>query len=134
MVIKCPESISALVYSMKHPYLWTLMVWAIAAIGYFLMASKSESLIPLAFATSGSIAFVGCMPLIKNERNILHWICGITGCVLSQVWCILTAGFIPILLWWLAYCIMLILTKQTNKWCFWLEMWCISSVAGTYLT
>ena len=131
--MKIPDSISAMVYSMKYPYLWTLMIWIIAAVGYFLMTSKSESLIPLAFATSGSIAFVGCMPLIKNENNILHWICGIIGCALSQVWCILTAGFIPILLWWVAYCIMLILTKQTSKWSFWLEMWCIGSVVGIYL-
>ena len=129
MIIKFPESISALVYSMKHPYLWTLMVWAIAIIGYILMASKP--FIPLSFISCACIAFVGCMPLIKGEHNTLHWILGILGCVFSQIWCICVAGILPMLMWWYLYCILLttlICIEKANTWCFWLELWCMIGV------
>lgn len=77
-----------MVYTMKRPYLWTLMVWAIAAVGYWLMATVGN--VPVAFLYLASIVFVGAMPLIKGKHNTLHWICGITGCAASQLWCVLT--------------------------------------------
>ena len=132
--IRIPDSISAMVYNMKHPYLWTLMVWAIAAIGYTLMVSKSEQLIPLAFASCACISFVGCMPLIKGEHNTLHWVFGITGCVLSQLWCILVAGICRLLIWWWLWCVLVIILiciQQARTWCFWLEIWCMMAVTGT---
>lgn len=128
-----PDSISAMVYSMKHPYLWTLMVWTIAAVGYVLMAATSESLIPLAFATCVCITFVGCMPLIKGEHNTLHWVFGIAGCVLSQLWCILAAGFAPVLLWWCLWCVVmavLLYADRARIWCLLMELWCMATVCA----
>lgn len=134
--MKIPESISAMVYSMKHPALWTLMVWAIAAVGYWLMATVGN--VPVAFLYLASIAFVGAMPLIKGEHNTLHWICGITGCAASQLWCVLTCvttdGSMPVVAAWLcawALYAAIMLCARFRHWCFWMEVWCMASVVMT---
>ena len=132
MKIRIPDSISAMVYTMRHPVLWTLMVWAIAAIGYWLMCSASEDYVPLAFVSMACIGFVGAMPLIKNDNNTLHWVCGIGGCVLSQIWCILVTGLTPVVAWWWAYSVLLTIllcTEHARQWCFWMELWCMAAVA-----
>lgn len=126
-----PDSISAMVYTMKRPHLWTLMVWAIAIGGYALMAATAERLIPLAFAACACIAFVGCMPLIRGDHNTLHWVLGVAGCVLSQVWCGVVGGLWPLLGWWLAWgLLMFVLCRvgQGRTWCFWMEVWCMAAV------
>lgn len=120
-----------MVYSMKRPHLWTLMVWAIAAVGYWLMAATSERLIPLAFAACGCIAFVGCMPLIRGEHNTLHWVLGISGCALSQVWCLLVGGLWPLLAWWSVWLVamgVLWAAGHGRVWCFVMEVWCMAAV------
>lgn len=45
-----------MVYTMKRPYLWTLMVWAIAAVGYWLMATVGN--VPVAFLYLASVVIV----------------------------------------------------------------------------
>ena len=131
--MKIPESISAMVYSMKHPALWTLMVWAIAAVGYWLMATVGN--VPVAFLYLASIVFVGAMPLIKGKHNTLHWICGITGCAASQLWCVLTCvtteGYMPVVAAWIcvwALYAAIMLCARFRHWCFWMEVWCMASV------
>ncbi len=131
--MKIPESISAMVYSMKHPALWTLMVWAIAAVGYWLMCRDGDGYVPIAFLYLACIAFVGCMPLIKGEHNTLHWICGITGCAASQVWCVLmaiTKPLPPVGIWVTAWALfgIIMLCARLRHWCFWLEVWCMVMV------
>lgn len=129
-----PDSISAMVYSMKRPHLWTLMVWAIAVAGYWLMAATSERLVPLAFAACACIVFVGCMPLIRGNHNTLHWVFGVTGCVLSQLWCALVAGLWPLLAWWAGWCVVMGVLWAVGKgrvWCFVMEVWCMASVLGS---
>ena len=134
-VMRIPDSISAMVYTMRHPVLWTVMVWAIAVTGYTVMAKACEEHIPLAFAAMGCIAFVGCMPLIRNDSNTLHWVCGIGGCVLSQLWCVLalisesdalsaTAVMVSL---WAAY-LAVMLCARFAHWCFWMELWCMAGV------
>lgn len=133
--MRIPDSISAMVYTMKHPISWTLMVWAIAIAGYILMVSVCEGYIPLAFAAMGCIAFVGCMPLIRNDSNTLHWVCGVSGCVLSQLWCVLalisesgalSATAIMMSLW--AAYLAVMLCARFAHWCFWMELWCMAGV------
>ena len=132
-MMKIPDSISAMVYTMRHPHMWTLMVWAIAAIGYWLMCSASEDYVPLAFVSMACIGFVGAMPLIKNDSNTLHWVCGIGGCVLSQVWCVVTAMAKPLpavgllVTAWAVYGVVMVCARG-RKWCFWLEVWCMAMV------
>lgn len=133
--MRIPDSISATVYTMRHPVLWTIMVWAIAVTGYILMVMACEEHIPLAFTAMGCIAFVGCMPLIRNDSNTLHWVCGIGGCVLSQLWCVLallsggdalsaTAVMASL---WAAY-LAVMLCARFAHWCFWMELWCMAGV------
>lgn len=46
-----PDSISALVYKMRHPWLWTLGMWAVAFLGCFTMIPYNESYAGVAFAS-----------------------------------------------------------------------------------
>ena len=128
--MKIPDSISAMVYSMRHPYLWTLMVWAIAVVGYLLMCMTSKDYVPVAFTYLACISFVGCMPLISGEHNTMHWAFGITGCAASQLWCLLVAmdnSWQVVEIWvtaWVLYGIIM-LCAFFKHWCFWMEVWCM---------
>lgn len=135
-MMNIPDSISAMVHTMS-PVLWTLMVWTIALAGYCLMAVASEQYIPVAFAATACLLFVGSMPLIGEEGNILHWAFGILGCALTQLWCllVLTSAY-ALLLWWTAYAVVLVLMAIKGclrTWCFWLETWCMLAVAMTLI-
>ena len=120
---------------------WFTLVWADARLRPQLhalaamQAMACEEHIPLAFAAMGCIAFVGCMPLIRNDSNTLHWVCGIGGCVLSQLWCVLalisesdalsaTAVMVSL---WAAY-LAVMLCARFAHWCFWMELWCMAGV------
>lgn len=132
--MKIPESISAMVYSMKHPALWTLMVWAIAAVGYWLMAGVLGRYIPLAFAVLACMVFVGAMPLLRHEENTKHYIFAAVGGVLSQLWCILVAGFWWIFLWWWLWCVVMIVLLYFGKarfWCLLIELWAMAAAVWT---
>ena len=66
---KIPDSISALVYGMKHSIFWTLGVWTFAALGLVFMLPYDENYASVAFLSCACIVIVGAMPLIKKEAN-----------------------------------------------------------------
>lgn len=131
-MMKVPDSVSAMVYTMKHPHMWTLMVWAIAATGYVLMCKMSDEYVPVAFVACCALAFVGVMPLVRNERNTLHNIMGVVAGVVSQLWCVLVAGIGPMVAWWWLYAVVLtcmLCLGCGRKWCLVAELWCMAGVA-----
>lgn len=126
-----PDSISALVYKMRHPWLWTLGMWAVAFFGCWTMIPYNESYAGVAFASCACIAFVGAMPLIPGEHNTLHNIIGIIGCLLSQLWVALAGDWQVLFLWWWAFVIILLAMVKYGlgwKWCLVAEMWCLLAV------
>lgn len=82
-----PESISALVYTFKHKWLWTLWLWLttlltlIPAIDHLSRVGMEF----LGFGTFSCIMFCGAMPLFDKDNIKWHWITGIAGCILSQL-------------------------------------------------
>ena len=85
-----PESISALVYVFRHRWEWTLWMWSVA----FLTCIPSISALDrigmgfLGFGTLACLIFCAAMPLFDKDNNVLHWVFGTSGCVLSQ-FCVL---------------------------------------------
>lgn len=126
-----------MVYSMKHPVLWTVMVWAIAVVGYVMMCMTGEDHVPVAFVYLSCIAFVGAMPLIKGDHNTMHWLFGITGCAASQLWCVLQCAaadsitpLCSVVTLWALY-LVIMLCARMRHWCFWMEVWCMAAVIMT---
>lgn len=85
---KLPDSISALVYALpsKWQWVWTLWLWAVN----LLMCIPLIDVLPeiwkfLGFLTLACLGFVGAMPLINEDSKNMHWIFGISGCILSQI-------------------------------------------------
>lgn len=117
-----PESISAL--SRKHGVKWTRCMWLCAFLGMCLLGDKEYGWIALIACTC--LALVGCMPLIQGKHNTAHNILGASSCLLSQLWVALAGDWWWLMVWWLIYLILFPFTQ--NKWCFWVEIWCITSV------
>jgi len=127
-----PDSISALVYGMKHDIWWILGVWAVAGCGLATMIPHSSTYAGIAFASCFCLALVGAMPLVKGEHNTLHNIFGIAACLLSQLWVFLVGNRIHLFFLWTLYLIVLLLLLINNKetkWCFFAEIWCFISIA-----
>ena len=83
-----PESISAIVYTFGKAgrWTWTLFIFICA----FLLApplieALDEPYQPIGFITAASLAFCGAMPLVMNEPNTGHYICGIIAGASSQI-------------------------------------------------
>ena len=133
---KIPDSISALVYGMKHSIFWTLGVWTFAALGLVFMLPYDENYASVAFLSCDCIVIVGAMPLIKKEANTLHNIFGIVGCLLSQLWTAIAGDISFLYQWWVLYPLLLIalfLFGYERKWCFFAEIWCAVSIIYTLL-
>ena len=82
-----PESISAIVYVFKHKWLWTLWLWLVALLT-LIPCIEILSRIGMEFLGFGTLAclmFCGAMPLFDEEHIKWHWICGVSGCILSQI-------------------------------------------------
>lgn len=121
-----PDSISALVYGLKHDTIWTLGVWASAILGMLTMIPHNDTYQSVAFIACACLAMVGIMPLVKGQHNTLHNIFGISACGLSQLWVGLVGNWEFLIVWWVLYAISLVITKP--KWCFVAEVWCIISI------
>lgn len=84
-----PDSLSALVYDLptKQQWLWTLWMWAIAVtVGIPLIDRMDGSMFQfLAFFTMVSLAFCGAIPIVRNERNNVHYGLAIVAGVTSQL-------------------------------------------------
>ena len=82
-----PESISSMVYTLKHRWLWTLWIWAVA----FLTCIPAVTALDrigmgfLGFGTLACILFCGAMPLFLKDNTTAHWVSGTAGCILSQL-------------------------------------------------
>ena len=87
--MKIPDSISAMVYDMKYPWMWTIFIWTLAFIGLFNMLPCNELYESIAFLSCGCLGLLGAAPLIKGEKNIAHYILAIIAGILSQVWVLL---------------------------------------------
>lgn len=123
---KLPDSISAMVYAFGKAGRWTWTAW-IFLCAFLIMPPLIEAMPDnvrfLAFFMAASLAFCGAMPLMMNEKNTGHYVCGILAGIFSQIcvaiichWC---------LLWWL---LLLIIPFCDKKWYLpGLPMWMINS-------
>lgn len=84
-----PESISGLVYDLpaKQQWLWSVWVWSMAfTVGIPLIDRMNGSMFQfLAFFTMVSLIFCGAVPLVRNERNTVHYGLAIVAGVSSQL-------------------------------------------------
>jgi hypothetical protein len=84
-----PESMSAVVYDLpkRQQWLWTLWMWAIAvAVGIPLIDRMGGSMFQfLAFFTMVSMVFCGAIPIVRKERNTVHYGLAIVAGVTSQL-------------------------------------------------
>lgn len=92
--MRIPESISQVVYGIRHPWVWTLMVWAVAGAAMPLMLEVSGAwwMELTAFVCCGLGFAVGCVPLVCGEENRAHYVLAVAVGVLSQAW-VLTAFY-----------------------------------------
>ena len=126
-----PNSISSMVYGMKHPSMWTIPIWGIATLGLLTMPQYDRYYAGMAFASCACLVFCGAMPLVRNESNLLHNILGIAACVTSQLWCVFAGEwYVPFVLW-AEY--LLMLPFMEGKWCFWAEVMCLFVVVVTLM-
>lgn len=91
-----PESISAIVFTMKHPWLWSVWLWASTlTLAPSLLNALPEKWQFFGFLALASLLFTGVFPLIDKEHKRWHYILSITAGVLLQL-CVLF-----ICQWWL---------------------------------
>ena len=82
-----PDSISAIVYVFRHRWLWTLWLWLVALLT-LIPCIEILSRIGMEFLGFGTLAclmFCGTMPLFDKDNVRWHWVCGVSGCILSQI-------------------------------------------------
>lgn len=119
--MKIPDSISAMVYDMKYPWMWIIMIWTLTFIGLFIMMPSI-----VAFLSCACLGFVGAMPLIKNEKNTAHYVLAIIAGVLSQIWVLLVnykALFI-----WVLFLLLMCIPNLRPKWCLIVEIICLLAI------
>lgn len=84
-----PDSISAIVFDMKHPWLWSVWLWAVTiTLAPSLLEAMPENWQALAFLTLAFLMFTGVLPLIDKEHRRWHYVCGFLAGLFSQacVW------------------------------------------------
>lgn len=89
--MKClPDSISALVFAFKYKWLWTVWIWAVSLLTLIPAIDRLShiGMEALGFGSLACLMFCGAMPLVDKENTTMHWVFGVSGCVLSQccVW------------------------------------------------
>lgn len=135
-----PESISALVYVFRWRWLWTVWLWLVALLT-LIPCIEILSRIGMEFLGFGTLAclmFCGAVPLFMKDNVVMHWVCGVSGCILSQ-FCVWFISYEWLGLW--MACLFLIgagyvqpqgwLGKATkDKWVFLAESTCYLSLMG----
>lgn len=130
-----PDSISAIVYTFGKPgrLMWILWMFLCA----FLVLPPLIEAMPdnvqfLAFFTGASLAFCGAMPLVKNERNDGHYICGIIAGIFSQI-CVVYICRECMAVWFLLPIARILMSRETFYRIFVLilEMICTSTIILT---
>lgn len=81
-----PDSISATVFVFKYKWLWTVWIWAVSLLTLIPAIDRLSQIgmEALGFGSLACLVFCGAMPLIDKDNTDLHWVFGISGCVLSQ--------------------------------------------------
>lgn len=136
-----PESISALVYVFRWKWLWTLWLWLVALLT-LIPCIEILSRIDMEFLGFGTLAclmFCGAVPLFMKDNVVMHWVCGVSGCILSQI-CVWFIGYGW--LWaWLVWVVIFIYEtmglKSWSEWktkAFWAEAVCYISLEGSLLS
>lgn len=131
MIMKIPESISALVYYLKYPWIWIILIWIIALLGLCTMVPFNQTYEIIAFLSCSCLGFVGAMPLISTEKNKEHYFLAIIAGVLSQIWVLLVNP--KVLIIWLGYLLLMCFPQLRSKWCLLVEIFCLLSVVLTLL-
>lgn len=124
--MKIPDSISSMVYDMKYPWMWIVMIWILALIGLFIMMPHYQI---IAFLSCSCLGFVGAMPLIKNEKNAAHYVLAIIAGVLSQIW-VLLINYKSLSIW-ILFLLLMCIPKLRSKWCLIMEIICLISIILT---
>lgn len=130
-----PDSISAMVYSFGKAGRWIWTLWMFLCT--FLVLPPLIEAMPdnvqfLAFFTGASLAFCGAMPLVKNERNDGHYICGIIAGIFSQI-CVVYICRECMAVWFLLPIARILMSRETFYRIFVLilEMICTSTIILT---
>lgn len=139
-----PESISALVYVFRWKWLWTVWMWSVALLTCIpcIDILSGIGMEFLGFGMMACLCLCGAVPLFMKDNVVMHWVCGVSGCILSQI-CVyfIEAQWLGL---WMA-CLFLIgagyvqpqgwLGKATKgKWVFLAECTCYLSLMGSMLT
>lgn len=130
-----PESISALVYLLKWPWMWTLWLWIVVLlITPAMIEAVGDGWQSVAFLSASSLLFCGAMPLFLAEHHTAHNILGVTGGVLSQV-CVAVISPLWLLVWLLFIPLSAGIWRQTScKGVFIAEALCSVALYGALLT
>ena len=86
--MKClPDSISALVFVFKYKWLWTVWIWAVSLLTLIPAIDRLShiGMEALGFGSLACLMFCGAMSLVDKENTTMHWVFGVSGCVLSQI-------------------------------------------------
>lgn len=135
-----PESISALVWQMKHKWIWTVGMVLVSIVMMALMLETSRGYGSLyetiSFLSCSCIAFVGAMPLFLKETNKAHYTLAIIGSLLSQVWCLMIVSeskcsLLEYILWWVLGAMIMLDFKK--YWCLIAEIWIVISLTACIL-
>jgi hypothetical protein len=133
-----PASVSHMVFNLPRNYqfLWTLFIWSVAfgTVPALLDAMEGSIFQFVGFLFIASLAFIGAMPLIRNNPNTAHSVLAIVAGVLSQL-CVLIISPYWLLLWFsLIYFLFAPLPKWLNgKGIFVLEVYCYTTLIAAIL-
>lgn len=114
-----PESMSALVYSLKkrHRWLWSVWVWSMAFTAGIPMIDALGGTWWLGltgFVTTGCLGVVGAMPLIAGKANLPHYLLAILGGILSQI-CVILINPLALHVW-LLFLVLIDLSLTDKEW------------------
>lgn len=114
---KIPESISSLVYNLDktQQWIWIIWMWTISILlGPQLIQILPDNIEGLGFATMASLMFCGAMPLVKEDKNVLHNIFGVSAGILSQV-CVAIINPLWLLVWIVILLLFVTSLVKSNK-------------------
>lgn len=84
-----PDSISAMVFDFRHPWGWSVWLWAVTiSLAPALLEAMPKDYQVLAFFTLAFLVFTGVVPLIDKEHRRWHYVFGFLAGICSQacVW------------------------------------------------
>ena len=102
-----PDSISAIVFGLRHPWAWSVWLWSVTVtLAPSLFEAMPDEYRVFAFLTVALLAFIGAFPLFDKEHVRWHYILGLLSGVFSQacVWYICPW----FLLLWIVMCVYIV--------------------------